>query len=568
VGFALLLTTLPKPRVGCSIQPGGTLRRQCGRVVRVGSIAVALTALLTALGGAAPAAPGVSEPPLAAIVAVGATATAAVLPDGRWLVELPALYPGDTDPAVSPDGHRVAFVSTRDGNQEVYVADARTGQTLRVTRNLRAADRRPAWSPDGRRVAWQSGPPGAADLFVMRANGAGKRLLVGGAGDDADPAWSPDGTQIAFSSNRSGRRQLWVVAAAGGEPQPLARTSGRARAPAWAPGGERLAFARESGGDSDLWLLDLSDGSTSKLTRGTGWDARPDWAPSGERIAFERVTAGRRGIWILGHGGAPATPVDDTRGLADPDWARTDRSLVPRPDERLPDLDQRAPAGLVILQVGRRFHLGFASSTENRGRGPLVIRGVRLATQPMRADQIVELHDGATRVTHDVGRLHYEVHPPHRHWHLESFVRYELRRARDDAVTVRDRKSGFCLIDRWGTVSPRIPGSGPPRFVGDCEAGRPDARRVMQGTSVGYVDRYPAFFHGQALDVTRLPAGRYVLVHRANPDRAMRELRYSDDAASVLLELTWPDGSSSAPRVSVLRRCGTGERCPPRASDD
>lgn len=537
-------------------------------VLRLGSITVALASIPAALGGAAPAAPGASEPPLAAIVVVGATAAAAVLPDGTWQVELPSLYPGDSDPAVSPDGRRIAFVSTRDGNQEVYVADAGTRRTSRLTRNLRAADRRPAWSPDGRRIAWQSGPPGTADLFVMRADGAGKRLLVGGAGDDADPAWSPDGTQIAFSSTRSGRRQLWVVAAAGGEPQPLAPITGRARAPAWAPGGAHLAFARESAGDSDLWLLDLSNGSTRKLTRGPGGDARPDWSPSGEHIAFERVSAGRRAIWILGDDGAPASPVEGTEGLADPDWARTDRSLVPRPDERLPDLDQRAPAGLVIVQVGRRFHLGFASSTENRGRGPLLIRGVRRATQPMTAHQIVELRGRGTRVVRDVGRLHYEAHPPHRHWHLESFVRYELRRARDYAVSVRDRKSGFCLIDRWGRVSPRIPGSGPPRFVGDCGASRPDARRVMQGTSVGYVDRYPAFFHGQALDVTRLPAGRYVLVHRANPDRAMRELRYSDDAASVLIELTWPNGSSSPPRVSVLRRCGTGERCPPRASDD
>ena len=59
------------------------------------------------------------------------------------------------------------------------------------------------------------------------------------------------------------------------------------------------------------------------------------------------------------------------------------------------------------------------------------------------------------------------------------------------------------------------------------------------------------------------PAGRYVLVHRANPQRAMRELRYSDDAASVLLRVIWPSGTTAAPRVSVLRRCETSERCPP-----
>jgi WD40-like Beta Propeller Repeat/Lysyl oxidase len=446
----------------------------------------------------------------------------------------------------------------------VYVADTRTGRVRRLTRKPRAADRGPVWSPGGDSIAWQSGSPGAADLFVMRADGARKRLLVGGAGDDADPAWSPDGTRIAFSSNRSGRRQLWTVTASGGEPEPLAQVAGRARTPAWSPGGRRLAFALESGGDSDIWVLDLVDGSTRKLTRGAGRDSRPDWSPSGSRIAFARAAATRSSIWVVGVDGSPGSPVEGTDGLSHPDWARTDRSLVPRPDERLPDLDQRAPAGLVVVQAGRSFRLGFASSTENRGRGPLVIRGVRLAGQPMRAHQIVELRGGATRVVRDVGRLHYERHPPHYHWHLQSFVTYELRRARDFAVTVRDRKSGFCLIDRWGEVLPRIPGSGPPRFVGDCGAGQPGARGVLQGTSVGYVDRYPAFFHGQDLDVTRLPAGRYVLVHRVNPHHAMRELTYSDDAASVLLQLTWPNGRSSAPRVSVLRRCEASDRCPPQ----
>ena len=87
---------------------------------------------------------------------------------------------------------------------------------------------------------------------------------------------------------------------------------------------------------------------------------------------------------------------------------------------------------------------------------------------------------------------------------------------------------------------------------------------MIQGTSVGYIDRYPAFFHGQDLDVTRLPAGRYVLTHRANPTRSMRELSYSNSSASLLVELAWPNGRSSAPRVTILQRCEGTERCPPR----
>jgi hypothetical protein len=182
----------------------------------------------------------------------------------------------------------------------------------------------------------------------------------------------------------------------------------------------------------------------------------------------------------------------------------------------------------------------------------------------MTAHQVVELRGGATRLVRDVGRLHYELHEPHYHWHFERFVSYELRRVGEGGSVTRDRKRGFCLIDRWGRVSPRVVAAAQPRFVDDCGAGRPNAQRVEQGTSIGYVDRYPASFHGQDIDVTDLPAGRYVLVHRANPNRTLRELTYSNNAASLVLQLTWPNGRSAAPRVSVVRRCEGSEECPPR----
>jgi hypothetical protein len=78
---------------------------------------------------------------------------------------------------------------------------------------------------------------------------------------------------------------------------------------------------------------------------------------------------------------------------------------------------------------------------------------------------------------------------------------------------------------------------------------------------VGYTDRYPANFHGQNLDITRVPAGRYVLVHRANPDLALRERDYGNNAASALVRITRREG---VPRVDVLALCPGSERCPSR----
>jgi hypothetical protein len=114
----------------------------------------------------------------------------------------------------------------------------------------------------------------------------------------------------------------------------------------------------------------------------------------------------------------------------------------------------------------------------------------------------------------------------------------------------RDHKQGFCFGDRHP-----LAGAQPPRFrPGGCGLFEPRLLSVKEGTSVGYVDIYPPEFHGQWIDVTGLPAGRYVLVHRVNPAYALRERSYTNDAASALVELR--KGS-----VRVLKRCPGSERC-------
>ncbi len=56
-------------------------------------------------------------------------------------------------------------------------------------------------------------------------------------------------------------------------------------------------------------------------------------------------------------------------------------------------------------------------------------------------------------------------------------------------------------------------------------------------------------------------------MHRANPDRALTESSYDNNDSSVLVEVSWPDGPSQAPRVELLRNCRDSEKCPPKAAD-
>jgi len=335
------------------------------------------------------------------------------------------------------------------------------------------------------------------------------------------------------------RRNLWMVDADGSNNRPLRSESKSFMSPRWSPDGTRLAYSAD-GQDATRTIV-LDDGQAQTLLP---LGERPVWSPSGTRIAFAA-------------GGLASVAADGTDLRTLGAGAPLDWRVVPVGAPRFPNLVQRPPSGLRLMHAANgRWLLGFTSMVDNRGPGALVIRGTRaLGSSTMDARQLVALGSGGTRTVEAGARLRYVVAPPHYHWHLLGFDHYELRSAGDFALRVRDRKSGFCLADHWGHAI-GVP-HGPPRFLGNCEQFDPRARSVTEGSSVGYTDRYPAFFHGQQLDISGLKTGRYWLVHIANEDFHLRELRYDDNTASVLIQLTWSGGS---PHVSTLRTCSRA-RC-------
>ena len=240
------------------------------------------------------------------------------------------------------------------------------------------------------------------------------------------------------------------------------------------------------------------------------------------------------------------------------------------PQDVLPDLDQLVPTDLSVqrMKFGKRtsFRLGFSSATANVGVGPLTLHGQRPdRTAPtMRVNQIVQQTQGSTRLVRDVGLMSFVIHPDHNHWHLLGFERYELRRAgRPNSLPRRDRKTGFCLGDRFTVPrASKLPGFNPTPLQADlCGLGRPDLLSLFTGISVGYGDRYEAHIEGQFIDVTGLRSGRYELVHRVNTDGKLAELDYTNNASSVLFSLKWRADRRRVPAVRVLRSCPGSETC-------
>ncbi len=158
----------------------------------------------------------------------------------------------EESPCWSPDGSHIAWTSTRDGNQELYVSLPDGSDIVRLTSDP-AIDAHPAWSPDGSQIAFATNRWGDLEIAVISPDGSSLRRLTDSPGLDDYPAWSPDGNQLAWMSLRDGNPEIYVARRDGSHPRNVTRNPAIDNFPAWTPGGE-LGFVSNRDGGYDLYL--------------------------------------------------------------------------------------------------------------------------------------------------------------------------------------------------------------------------------------------------------------------------------------------------------------------------
>lgn len=168
---------------------------------------------------------------------------------GRQKRETGALGSG---PAFFPNGRRILFAHKDEGGHSHIYAARANGARIRQLTSGPHNDSEPAISPNGRRIAFVSDRGGGSDIFTMRANGTGIRPLVNAAGRESAPDYSPRGNRIAFASTRGrGLSNVFVARADGRAVWWLTRCESLSGCPAFSdpafsPGGRRIAVLRST----------------------------------------------------------------------------------------------------------------------------------------------------------------------------------------------------------------------------------------------------------------------------------------------------------------------------------
>lgn len=262
-------------------------------------------------------------------------------PDGREPLRLTRSPAADFPAAVAPDGRSILVVSAAEdpesGQQERMRLVPLDGGTAREVGWASARARSPSWSPDGRWLVFESDRHSFRDLFRATVGGGEPQRLTDNPQGNFEPEVSPDGTQLAFVSSRDGDAEVYVMPSAGGPARRITAFHRDDWGPRWAPDGRTIAFLSNREGSDRIFLVAADGADLRRLTRpevakgDTGF-AEGDlaWSPDGARIAYvARRREGRAVLRVADTRTGRSRDVTDGRADAgNPAWSPDGKHLV------------------------------------------------------------------------------------------------------------------------------------------------------------------------------------------------------------------------------------------------
>ena len=193
--------------------------------------------------------------------------------DGGGAVLLTSLQ-GEEVGDWSRNGNTVVFAVLGGEEPGIYTRNPDGVNQFRLTET---GDYGPVWSPDSKRIAFLSGRDGNAELYVMDEDGSNQRNLTQSEADESHVSWSPNGKRLLFVSERDGNPEIYVVDADGANLTRLTTNDVVDNQPVWSPNGRRIAFVSYLDGDAEIFVMDADGANQTRVTNNDAEDTSPSW---------------------------------------------------------------------------------------------------------------------------------------------------------------------------------------------------------------------------------------------------------------------------------------------------
>jgi len=225
------------------------------------------------------------------------------------------------NPSWSADGRALAY-STYRPSPDIFISFIYQGLMQNPTKGV-GTNYLPVFSPDGTRIAFMSARDGNPEIYVVNVDGSNLRRLTNHPAGESTPTWSPNGQQIAFSSDRAGQSQIYVMSADGSNVRRLTTTESYADRATWSPAPfNEIAFsAQSSAGRYDIKVLDVGSGQVRRITFGEGSNESPAYSPNGKHLAFTSTRAGGTQVFTIDRDGRGLRQITRTGNNQTPAWS-------------------------------------------------------------------------------------------------------------------------------------------------------------------------------------------------------------------------------------------------------
>jgi TolB protein len=230
------------------------------------------------------------------------------------------------EPAISPDGTRLAFTSYVRGNPGIFVFSVDPIRDLRFYNQVASVNAQPSFMPDGKQIVYSSSSGHCCRIYVANLDGSGFRAITSSSFIDTEPKVNPKtGATILFSSGRSGPEQIYIMDSNGGNIERVTEGTGEASNPSWHPDGQIMAFAWTRGfaaGKFNVFTMDVASHRYVQLTHDEGKNENPSWAPDGVHLAFMSNRTGPEQIWTMLADGTQAQQITHDGLNYSPVWGK------------------------------------------------------------------------------------------------------------------------------------------------------------------------------------------------------------------------------------------------------